>query len=156
MHIAVMSDTHRNKHMIDKACSHIENADVVIHLGDNVEDINEIRNKYSGEIISVTGNCDFMTTDPLERIEIIGGKKFFITHGHEYGVKYNLNRLKYRAMEVKADIALFGHTHMPFIANELGILFINPGSVSLSRKGPNSIAFIGINNGKISASIKNI
>lgn len=156
MHIAVMSDTHRNKNMIDKACSYIKNADVVIHLGDNVEDTNEIRNKYDGEIISVTGNCDFMSTHSLERIEIIGGKKFFITHGHEYGVKYDLNRLKYKAMEVEADIALFGHTHMPFIANELGILFINPGSVSLSRKGPNSLAFIDINDGKISASIKNI
>lgn len=156
MHIAIMSDTHRNKNMIDKACQHIKDADMVIHLGDNVEDVNEIKTKYHGEIISVTGNCDFMTTIPLERIEIIEGKTFFITHGHEYGIKYDLNRLKYRAMEVNADIALFGHTHMPFIADELGILFINPGSVSLSRKGPNSLAFIDINDGKISASIKNI
>lgn len=156
MHIAVMSDTHRNKYMIDKACSYIKDADMVIHLGDNVEDVNEIKNKYNREIISVTGNCDFMTENPLERIEIIAGKKFFITHGHEYGIRYDLNRLKYKAMEIKADIVLFGHTHIPFIANDVGILFINPGSVSLSRKGPNSMGFIDINDGKISARIKNI
>lgn len=156
MHIAVMSDTHRNNSMIDKACSHVNDADMVIHLGDNVEDINEIESKYHGEIISVRGNCDFMTTSPLERIEIIAGKKFFITHGHEYGIRYDLNRLKYRAMEVEADIVLFGHTHIPIITNELGILFINPGSVSLSRKGPNSLALIDINDGKISANIKKI
>lgn len=156
MRIAVISDTHRNKHMIEKACTYIQNSDLLIHLGDNVDDIKEIEKYYSGKIINVMGNCDFLCEAPMEAVENIGGKVFLITHGHRYGVKYDLNKLRYRAMEVKADIALFGHTHEPLLLNEYGILFLNPGSASLSRKGANSLAFIDIEDEEINAIIKKI
>ena len=35
---------------------------------------------------------------------------------------------------MNADIAIFGHTHTPLCIEEEGILYLNPGSVSLPRQ----------------------
>lgn len=156
MLIGLISDTHRNPHMIEIAMEELKESDVIIHLGDNMQDVDLMATYYSGKIINVKGNCDFGMEVPSELVEIIGGKKIFITHGHNYDVKRTYNKLMYKAMEVGADIALFGHTHIPEIIFEEGIWIINPGSASMSRKGPNSIGFIEINDGKINAYIKEI
>ena len=67
-----------------------------------------------------------------------------ITHGDRYGVKYELNNLYYRALEAEVDIALFGHTHIPYMEEVKGIWLFNPGSASLPRMSKNSIGFIEI------------
>lgn len=156
MTIGIISDTHRYLWVIENAINKLENPDILIHLGDNVQDINEISKYYKGQIINVKGNCDFAVDTPSERVEIISGKKIFMTHGHRYDVKYDLSRLKYRALEVGADIALFGHTHVSKIVYENGIWFVNPGSPAISRDGFNSIATIKIEDGKINPSIKGV
>ncbi|MBV4446042.1 metallophosphoesterase [Clostridium tyrobutyricum] len=156
MKIGVISDTHGYNPSIKKIVKIFDNPDLIIHLGDNVGDVDYIRKVYSGKIINVRGNCDFSTDAPSERLEVIGGKRFFITHGHNYNVKYDLLRLKYRAMELKADAALFGHTHISEITCEDGIWLINPGSPHLSRDGRNSVAIIDIENGSINASIEEV
>jgi putative phosphoesterase len=154
--IGVISDTHRYSWIIENAINKLENPDVLIHLGDNVQDLKEISKYYKGPIINVKGNCDFAVDTPSERIEMIAGKKVFMTHGHKYDVKYDLSRLKYRALELEVDIALFGHTHVSKIAYENGIWFVNPGSPAVSRDGFNSIATIKIEDGKINPSIKGV
>jgi len=156
MILAVVSDTHRRKSQIGKVLKKIKNADVLIHLGDNAEDVDEMGLYFSNPIYSVRGNCDFSLRAPSERIETIGGKRILITHGHKYSVKYNLMNLKYRALEVGADIVLYGHTHIANIECNNGIWFINPGSASISRGMFNSIAFIEINNGVITPSIVDV
>lgn len=156
MLIGVISDTHRDHYMIQTALEYLIDCDLVIHLGDNVQDVDEIAEKFTGKIINVKGNCDFSVLVPSERIEIIDGKKFFITHGHHYAVKYGLNSLKTKAMQVEADVALYGHSHISEITFEEGIWYINPGSAAFSRKGPNSIAFIDISNGNINPYIKTL
>lgn len=156
MHIGVVSDTHRYKKFISKVVDVLHSTELIIHLGDNVQDINDIKKVYTGTIINVKGNCDFNTDTPIERLEIINGKRFFITHGHVYDVKRGLYRLKYRALEEKADIVLFGHTHISQIAYEEGIWFINPGSPSVPRDGFNSVVTIDMQKGIISPDIKGI
>ena len=128
MLIAVISDTHRVAKYINIAKEYIKSADVLIHLGDNSEDIEEL-----------TKGC----------IIVLEGKKIFITHGDLYGVKYSLTNLYYRAKEVEADIVLFGHTHEQIILNEDGIIFMNPGSISLPKLRGRHIGYIDMNNGKI-------
>lgn len=156
MIIGVISDTHRYTWLIEDAMKKLEGSDVIIHLGDNVKDIKEISKYYDGPIINVKGNCDFAVDTPSERVETIAGKKVFITHGNRYDVKYDLSRLRYKALELKADIVLFGHTHVSKIAYEDGIWFVNPGSPAISRDGFNSVATIKIEDGKINPSIKGI
>ncbi len=71
----------------------------------------------------------------------------FLCHGDSYRVKYGLDMLEKKAKEVRADIVIFGHTHVPLNIKKDNILYINPGSLSLprdlSRRG---FIIININN----------
>ena len=144
MRIGVISDTHRIISSIEQLEGLIKGLDVLIHLGDNVDDISIIQKFYKGAIINVKGNCDFCSGTPNDRVEEIGGKKIFLTHGHRYNVKENLGKLRYKALETGANIVLYGHTHIGKIDFEEGIWYINPGSASLPRDGDRSFAIISI------------
>ena len=148
MLIAVVSDTHRIQEYIEVAKEKIATADILIHLGYNVDDVSELSRDFNGEVYAVLGNCDYSNEYPVERIIDINGFKIFATHGHKYRVKYDLNNIYYRAQELNANIALFGHTHQELIINHNGIILMNPGSVSLPRGRGRSIGFIEIENGK--------
>ena len=141
MHIGVISDTHRIANSIKQLEGEIKGLDVLIHLGDNVEDIPTIQKYYKGKIINVKGNCDFSTNVPNDRVEEICGKRIFITHGHRYSVKENLSKLRYKALETGAEIVLYGHTHIAQIDFEEGIWYINPGSASLPRDGATKFCY---------------
>ncbi|MCY6957039.1 metallophosphoesterase [Clostridium brassicae] len=154
MRIGVVSDTHRDKTILPMVVKSLEDVDLIIHLGDNVQDVEEIKKIYKKNIINVKGNCDFGNKCPEEIFKEIEGVKFFITHGHKYDVKYNILNLKYRAEELGADVALFGHTHLSGIEYENGIWFVNPGSPSVPRDRYRSVGLININDGKITAEIK--
>ncbi|WP_143316802.1 metallophosphoesterase [Clostridium sp. HBUAS56017] len=144
MRIAVVSDTHRMKNYIEVIKKHIKGADILIHLGDNIEDVKELSRGFEGEIYAVKGNCDFSNLYPSEQILDICGKRIFITHGHNYGVKSSFNNIFYKAKEIGADIALFGHTHENIIFTEEGIIFMNPGSAALPRGKGRYIGFIDV------------
>lgn len=156
MLIGVVSDTHRNTWIVDRVMDRFNNVDLIIHLGDNTQDVSEFKKAYVGNILNVKGNCDYSSTISSDIVEDICGKRFFITHGHNYDVKNGLSRIKEKAKEVKADIVLFGHTHISEIIYEDGIWFINPGSPVLSRDRHNSVAILNIENGEVNASIKSI
>jgi putative phosphoesterase len=154
--IAVISDTHKYGSIIERVLESIKDADMVIHLGDVVQDAEYIAKHFKGETIYVSGNCDMDSFVPSERTEIIEGKKVFITHGHNYHVKEGLLKLKYKAEEIGANIVLYGHTHLSLIQYYGDVLFINPGSPSICREGQNSVAIIEINNGEVNATIRSI
>lgn len=148
MKIAVISDTHRDSRYIDIAKNIIKDTDMLIHLGDNIDDAEELSKGYKGKVYIVKGNCDYTNSYPSEQIIEVEGKRIFFTHGHNYGVKMSLNNIFYKAKEVEADIALFGHTHVAIIEKEDGIIFMNPGSISLPRIKGRYIGFINIEEGK--------
>jgi len=133
--ILVISDTHNNLKnaniIIDKIKDKIN---LIIHLGDNIEDARILENKYDIDFEYIAGNCD-CNYDFSENCKIIkyNNKNIFITHGHRYNVKYELDTLYDKAVKKKADIVLFGHTHEPSIEYIYDILFLNPGSLSLPR-----------------------
>ena len=57
----------------------------------------------------------------------------FCTHGHLYGPQ-NVPPL------APGGALLYGHTHVKEVAQRDGVLFVNPGSVSLPKDGSNSYA----------------
>lgn len=130
MLIAVISDSHGNKESIEKLQDKISNVQVLLFLGDGEKDLKEITKNFNGEIYAVRGNCDFEGIYPEERVIEIEDKKIFMCHGHRYGVKYGYNSIFYRGKELEVDIVLFGHTHLPIIDDEDGLILMNPGSVS--------------------------
>ncbi len=144
MRILVLSDTHRSLNRALLLMNDIiYEIDYVFHLGDNTEDAEFLRDNFNVPVLCVAGNCDHDCSVADEEIIELENKKILLTHGHKYGVKYDTaDRLIYRAQEVGADICLFGHTHVPFLALVRGIIVMNPGSLSLPRG--NSKASYGI------------
>lgn len=149
--LLVISDTH---HTIENAVNLIKkhNPDYVLHLGDMCADCAELQRIFPNKIIlSVMGNNDFpqrYPDIPYERTFSLGGKKFFMCHGHKYNVKFGLERLYFKSGEIDADIVLFGHTHGKYLEKDNGRIFMNPGSVR-------SYGIIEIENGKTSARLEN-
>lgn len=139
--------------MAAKMC---KDADVVLHLGDNVSDVEIIKKEIGKDVIFVKGNCDIERSAKVEQLIELENKKILMTHGHEYGVKSSLLNLNYRAKELGADIALYGHSHIASIEKHDGVWFVNPGSVSLPRGLRHTIAFIEIKDGVINSWLKDI
>lgn len=133
MRIAVISDTHRITSNIIEELKE-KTFDLIIHLGDFIKDAEKIEEILETEVIKIKGNSDFREFDGDEElVKTFGNKKFLLTHGHKYGVKYTLDNLYYRAKELEVDVVLFGHTHNSFNENIEGVIFFNPGSPSNPR-----------------------
>ncbi|NSB17391.1 MULTISPECIES: metallophosphoesterase [Clostridium] len=157
MLIAVVSDTHRMTKYINLAKGLIKDADILIHLGDNIDDAELLENTFKGKVYAVAGNCDYSTKYPKESVIEVNGKKIFFTHGDLYGVKSSMNNIYYRGRELNADIVLFGHTHQQLVEKEDDMILMNPGSISLPKFKGRCIGFINIdNNGEVDAYLKEI
>ncbi len=131
MKIAFIGDTHHNERAIEVASEYINSfkLDIVIHLGDCIEDVKLLEKNFKGEIYAVAGNCDFSNIYPKENTLIINGVKIFFTHGDLYKVKNTMNIIAIKAESIGADIVLFGHTHIPIKEEYRNIIFMNPGSI---------------------------
>ena len=128
MRLLVFSDTHRRSSGMLRIIGSSA-PDILIHLGDLESDLEDVRSVFpSLRILSVPGNCDFVPNEVLETV--IGGVRFFLCHGHQYGVKSGLGRLKAEAKKREAKIVLFGHTHRAVLEEEDGIIYMNPGTAS--------------------------
>lgn len=105
--------------------------DVVIFCGDGLRDIHQRRGEKP-QVWNVRGNCDLAppVNTPNERLERLGASSVLITHGHLYWVKYGLQALTYRALELQAQVVCFGHTHQPLARRESGVLLLNPGALT--------------------------
>ena len=107
----------------------------IIHLGDGWRDVEELRGLFpSLPLEHVPGNCDFGRFEALERVLILDDHRVLIAHGHTLGVKTGLLRAQYRALEMNADILLFGHTHVPLVDAASRPMMMNPGSIGDSRR----------------------
>ena len=144
MRIGVVSDSHDNLYMLDKAISAMGKIDMLLHLGDHYRDILKINSKYKHTVHYVVGNNDYSGDEKSEKTLEVGGKKIFLTHGHKYNVNFGMMGLKYRGEEEGADIILYGHTHIYNVEYLYGTLFLNPGSVSKPRVGKPSAALLDI------------
>ena len=137
MRIIVFADTHEDRRSMREVFRRNEDtAQVFIFLGDGVSHLNKMRIAYPDKTIySVPGNCDDPSTGPDFDIKQIGDVKVLFTHGHNWGVKYSVERVFYKAKEVGADIALFAHTHKRFYEYVEGVHILNPGSAAFPRDG---------------------
>lgn len=138
MRIFVISDTHGHLERARAAYEKVNSqapVDVVVHCGDHIIDAMQLESDLGVKVVACYGNCDSgrMGNDS-EILETECGS-FFITHGDEYGVNYDLSRLGYKAEEQGCIGAIFGHTHMALFVRQSGIVFLNPGSLTRPRDG---------------------
>lgn len=134
--ILVVSDNHRKLDNIYKLLD--ENPDIAyfIHLGDSEGNEDAIRTHLPKGCVSyfVQGNNDFFACLPKDAELRLGKEKLFLTHGHLYGVGFDLQGLADEARARNCSMALFGHTHRPFSRMVNGVLCINPGSINFPRQ----------------------
>lgn len=133
--LAVLSDTHGDAFAIREAACKLGDVDAVAFLGDCLSDLGTIRSVFSAPVYAVAGNCDMFSDEPRQSVLTLAGHRILICHGHEYRVKMTYDLLYYRALELKCEAALFGHTHSPYSSFDGGVLLFNPGAVSLGRCG---------------------
>ena len=107
----------------------LEHPDYVFHLGDHDRDAEQISAEYPTlPMVWVRGNCDGWSDSPLTYVVDLGGVRFFLCHGHSFGVKSGYLRAAYAAMEQNADVLLFGHTHEAYLDDTGELTLLNPGS----------------------------
>lgn len=95
-------------------------------------------------VFAVRGNCDCDFSLPLELKLSINKIDVLVTHGHQFGVKNNLDALHRYAKHLNVGMVIYGHTHIKHLALIDNIYYINPGSlrdnntyVILDEKGVN-------------------
>lgn len=100
----------------------------------------EMLNALKNEIFCVRGNCEAEVDQMVFDFPVLAeyalmpleDRMAFITHGHVFNTN-NLPPMK------AGDILLHGHTHIPVCEECGGIMYLNPGSVSIPKNGsPNS------------------
>ena len=153
MTIPIISDSHGSGYKAEYIFGRLAKCGdyprLALFLGDGARDIGEGIPKGC-ELLSVAGNCDVWTSlfddagneTPDERVEMIGGLRVLMMHGHKYSVKSGLGFAISRAREVGADVLLFGHTHEPVSyvvpadeRHQIPLHVFNPGSLRAGSFG---------------------
>ena len=119
MTLLVISDSHGRPDHIRKAIHRVR-PNGILFAGDGLRDLTGI---YAPcPLWAVTGNCDWSPAFILngqtaeadtEELLTVEGVRILLMHGHKYSVKSGLLLAVYRAMELNADILVYGHTHEP-------------------------------------------
>jgi uncharacterized protein len=140
--IAVISDTHLprgTRRLPDRCVEELRAADLVLHAGDiaTCAVLDEIEALAGGDVVAVLGNVDepalFDRGVPLTRV--IEAEDARIAMVHDAGPA--LARWeRMRARFPDADVAVFGHSHIPLHEDRDGFQIFNPGSPTDRRRQP--------------------
>lgn len=170
MKIGIISDTHGNLEIWEKIISTVfKDVELIIHCGDVFYGASpEIEKQFIKSIkdlqipiLAAKGNCDEIDgntaldyASPYGTTQI-NNKKILYTHGQNYSsamIRFLI------AKEQSADIFISGHTHIPYIEEYNGVIFLNPGSPNNPRSSDkmptvviledNKFTFINCNNMK--------
>jgi putative phosphoesterase len=152
--LGVISDTHRKLLLADAALEQMGEIDYLLHAGDHYDDALTLAVGRNLRCKAVVGNCDFFTSGPEEEILELEGVRLLITHGHRYRVKSGYQGLLARARALEVQVVIFGHTHLPCMEKEKGIILLNPGSIGAPRGGTEAtFGILEINRGIVRAHI---
>lgn len=144
--VLVMSDSHGNsenvKKAIEKTRDEVGDFQLLIHLGD-VGDAKEVEGLAGVPCYIVRGNTDYDTKLREVNVIEIGDHRLFLTHGHRHDVHLSLLYLRNAALENDCDIAMYGHTHVPFLDEDPDdVTILNPGSLTYPRQEGKKQTFV--------------
>lgn len=130
MKLLVVSDSHGNRTHLRRAIS-LEKPQAVFHLGDGRLDILEVMADWPElPLFSVPGNCDFRSNRIAAVQEVtLEGVHILFAHGHTFGVKNGYESYLRYGQRQGYQLLLSGHTHIPCVWEDQGVLLVNPGSV---------------------------
>ena len=143
----IVSDIHGSSKNIKKVLEYFDqDGDYLLVLGDDFyhgprndvpenyepKEVIQLLNDRKYKILAVRGNCDGEVDQMVLNFPITSDYlmlpfdeyKIFMTHGHLYKEFLWMN---------ENDVVLSGHTHVPVAKKEDGIIFLNPGSISIPK-----------------------
>ncbi len=141
MRILAVSDTHGRVERLAVLARAPFPVDCVFHLGDAESQEDLIRSFFSCPVCFVKGNCDTFSREEENVLMTLENRKFFLTHGHKYGVSYTFEKMVREGLRRGAEAVCFGHTHRPLIMEQNGILLVNPGSLTFPRQADRKPTF---------------
>ena len=149
MKYLVLSDIHGSAAYLKKfmEIAKEENPDKIILLGDVYYhgprnalpegyapmEVAELLNSVADKIICVRGNCDAEVDQMISKFEFnekyeleVSGIKFLFVHGQH---------LDFQNLPKEYSVVFGGHTHISGITDYDGIIYVNPGSLSIPKGG---------------------
>lgn len=146
LRILVMSDSHGRNENVELAIAQVREEigefQMLIHLGD-VGDARELESLAGVPCYIVRGNTDYDAKLLNANVIEAGGHRIFATHGHLYQVDMRLDLLRFAALENDCDIAMYGHTHVPYLEEDPDdITILNPGSISKPRQADHRYTYM--------------
>lgn len=146
LRILIMSDSHGRNENVELAIAQVREEigefQMLIHLGD-VGDAREIESLAGVPCYIVRGNTDYDAKLLNANVIEASGHRIFATHGHLYQVDMRLDLLRFSALENDCDIAMYGHTHVPYLEEVPDdITILNPGSISKPRQADHRYTYM--------------
>lgn len=146
LRILIMSDSHGRNENVELAIAQVREEigefQMLIHLGD-VGDAREIESLAGVPCYIVRGNTDYDAKLLNANVIEAGGHRIFATHGHLYQVDMRLDLLRFAALENDCDIAMYGHTHVPYLEEDPDdVTILNSGSISKPRQADHRYTYM--------------
>ena len=146
LRILIMSDSHGRNENVELAIAQVREEigefQMLIHLGD-VGDARELESLAGVPCYIVRGNTDYDAKLLNANVIEAGGHRIFATHGHLYQVDMRLDLLRFAALENDCDIAMYGHTHVPYLEEDPDdVTILNPGSISKPRQADHRYTYM--------------
>jgi uncharacterized protein len=151
----VIADTHiprRARALPESLLPHLERADLILHAGDLMDPALLDELATYAPVLAVRGNLDSPEVKLSEVLEFeFDGVRIAMIHdsGPKKGRR---NRMRRRFPE--ARVVVFGHSHIPWLEDEEGLLLLNPGSPTDRRRQPvHTFALLRAEGGKVRAEV---
>ena len=128
----------------------LEGCDAIIHAGDigQPEVLEELR--QIAPLTAIRGNVDKWACDMADTaIVAVDGRRIYILH--------DLKALNIDPKRAGFDVVVSGHSHKPRIAEDDGVLYVNPGSAGPRRFSlPVVLALLTVSSEQLEAQIVNL
>ena len=132
MKVLVFSDSHGALNLANEMLRKEKECSLVFFLGDGIAEVEKMKERYPDKkFMLVRGNNDMYSQADTEAYKYIEGVTVMSCHGHKFNVRFSLRDLLSSAQSVRANLALYGHTHKSGMYNDpvTGIIAINPGAL---------------------------
>lgn len=157
--IGIISDTHGDPRSWEQAMTVWQEVDLILHAGDvlyhgprnplvasyNPPRLAELLNTSRVPLLIARGNCDaevdqLLLDYPL-RVPMVLVQtpwwRIMVVHGDQIeGPETAADMIR----RYRLDLLVSGHTHLPHLQEVGGGLWLNPGSASLPKEGPPTVA----------------
>ena len=159
--LGLISDTHFQDRLFTSPPALVKcftGVDLILHAGDVGElEVLDLLGKFA-PTLAVHGNDESEVARrdlPGELLVALHGIRILVWHSHYPDLivekanrkgtwRPKMARLAARGREMKAQVVVYGHTHVPIVHREAGVVIVNPGALAggsyFSRQAPRTVA----------------